>query len=507
MDKLKLYIPIDNNKIINSSIDNFVLNDLIDLMNNDIFITHLNNNLNFVKNISKNNLYNIFDNDIKNYKQIINKIGNNVNFIKLKKKILELTNNNYNNLETIAILLSLYATDNKLIQIGGSLHTLADIANSISTTSKMITDKRRIIVTGIATLDGEKVVIKMMLKNKNSKPYEIEAKIYENLSTKCEACYSKYVIEIKESSTIIYDRTTKTLKSSTTKTLLKNNSALLKNIKLYIESIGKHLLKQYTFFYMIIRDASGLEPPLKIYKELIRINKITAYKNILDILGKLNYHCGFYHGDLKNDNVFSNPDGTEIKFFDFDFGGIINQVPNNKLYQSRFNEKKRKFIKKYNYAKFKDVLNFSGFDNKEKFVKIIKQFKKKLWDYTTKINLTPSQIIEAKNMLFFYDVIRWYNVQTMNNRKTFQPDVKDFEITNQQIKFKLGDLIDLINKLFNDKPYKLKIIAMPGLKERISLCYGFKTKHNLRMNLYVFGGWLVAVLYHIMINNNDITIV
>ncbi len=99
------------------------------------------------------------------------------------------------------------------------------------------------------------------------------------------------------------------------------------------------------------------------------INK--AFLTIINNLGYLNYNYGFYHGDLHTGNVFVTKHGDDCKFFDFDFSGIIGRINNNTLI---------------------NMFNILDDKNSDPIV----------------TNYRHS-IINWKNYLYFFDVIRLYS--------------------------------------------------------------------------------------------------
>ncbi len=53
-------------------------------------------------------------------------------------------------------------------------------------------------------------------------------------------------------------------------------------------------------------------------------------QNVMDVTGYLNNKYGFYHGDLKQDNIMVRKDGqgVAVRCFDFDWSGVIQLIPN-----------------------------------------------------------------------------------------------------------------------------------------------------------------------------------
>ena len=54
-------------------------------------------------------------------------------------------------------------------------------------------------------------------------------------------------------------------------------------------------------------------------------------QNVMEVTGYLNNKYAFFHGDLKSDNIMVKKDGSNVRCFDFDWSGIIQDIPNQTL--------------------------------------------------------------------------------------------------------------------------------------------------------------------------------
>lgn len=103
---------------------------------------------------------------------------------------------------------------------------------------------------------------------------------------------------------------------------------------------GNRLHPNTVYYYFAMEWNPEFNSALNIWKPRYGRSKFSATKrnesirNIISTLGELNEDYGFYHGDLKDDNVFiSNDSNTEIhvKHMDFDFSGFVGDYDNSNL--------------------------------------------------------------------------------------------------------------------------------------------------------------------------------
>lgn len=102
------------------------------------------------------------------------------------------------------------------------------------------------------------------------------------------------------------------------------------------------------FFYMVLSFDPMYIPLcdlIDLYKTRLGRREIirSAIKGILKVIYKLNTKHGFYHGDLHTGNVLINKTTQDIKLYDFDFSGILNNVYNTSFvdYNEGSSEAKR----------------------------------------------------------------------------------------------------------------------------------------------------------------------
>ena len=98
------------------------------------------------------------------------------------------------------------------------------------------------------------------------------------------------------------------------------------------------LLTQWDEKYTTLREALAVGM-------LSTIKRNRYLTNVMRVTGYLNEKYGFFHGDLKDDNIMVSKDGFDVRCFDFDWSGIITIIPNNTVL-SYFN-RKRVFVRRY----------------------------------------------------------------------------------------------------------------------------------------------------------------
>ena len=87
----------------------------------------------------------------------------------------------------------------------------------------------------------------------------------------------------------------------------------------------RYLTSQPSFIYM----CTEYDPRFSIFRYVIDSRDtpkiFKGYYTIVEILGKLNYVCTFYHGDLHSSNIMINENCSRCKFFDFDCSGLYGE--------------------------------------------------------------------------------------------------------------------------------------------------------------------------------------
>lgn len=274
------------------------------------------------------------------------------------------------------------------------------------------TDHRRSVL-GMIFESGERCILKLS-KNPNYIPdYKMETEIYEHFRA-----HSR----IMPVDVIDYYGTT----PNGEKITVNNNIVTIKvningremNTRISVTENG-----QYFYFAMEYNPYySTLESALDNISN--RIVRDRAIQNVCSSLGRLNSEYGFYHGDMKVDNVMINTNNhREVKNMDFDFSGILGSsgVQNTKMVYSYFDKKQSKvtsYIKSY----YKSGTNS-----------------------------------EAKDFLYFFDIYRlwcslptsWYGGRS-GRYDTFH-NTNNILASNGNIQFQLGDFVNFFKTNGNQK--------------------------------------------------------
>lgn len=273
-------------------------------------------------------------------------------------------------------------------------------------------DHRRYVL-GMIFESGERCILKLS-KNPNYIPdYKMETKIYEHFRA-----HSR----IMPVDVIDYYGTT----PNGEKITVNNNILPIKvNIngremktRISINENGKYFYfaMEYNQYYNTLENALN-----NISSRIVRDR---AIQNVCSSLGRLNSEYGFYHGDMKVDNVMINTKNhREVKNMDFDFSGILGSsgVQNTKMVYSYFDKKQSKvtsYIKSY----YKSGKNS-----------------------------------EAKDFLYFFDIYRlwcslpssWYGGRS-GRYDTFH-NTNKISAGNGNIQFQLGDFVNFFKTNGNQK--------------------------------------------------------
>ena len=264
---------------------------------------------------------------------------------------------------------------------------------------KNINKKRSVL--GVIFSDGQRCMLKISRNSNFIGRYKIETKVYDKL---------KYMTKSGVLPIDIID-----YYGSSGEKLIpinKNPRYLLIDIKIgkksYKTNIRVSDFGKYFYFAM------EWDSDYKILQEAL--DGISAKKRnkaiecVCDSLGRLNYEYGFYHGDMKIDNVMINIEDFSVKNFDFDFSGLLSVVQNNTMVDAWFDTKREKV---------RNYINTSTRSGK---------------------------FSEAKNFLFFFDIYRlWCSLPTSfgrTGRYDTHSSTNKIEVSNGSIRFKFKDFVD-----------------------------------------------------------------
>ena len=191
-------------------------------------------------------------------------------------------------------------------------------------------DVRRYILTD----HHESYVLKISKLKEYSCAYEDESRIYETLGKKNDIIryYESGIVKVDGDNIQLIDS-----KTSETKLSFKNYLGL-KNIDgSYYNRLEN--TKGYVDLYEYVENLSYDDKHSDDNDfELI----LVAFNEIMKTIKKYNEKCGFFHGDLKGDNVKVKvtQGNVDVKLFDFDFSGIIDKnvlSRNITIYNLKFN--------------------------------------------------------------------------------------------------------------------------------------------------------------------------
>ena len=161
-----------------------------------------------------------------------------------------------------------------------------------------------------------------------------------------------------------------------------------------------------------------------------------AIQSVCDSLGRLNSNYGFFHGDMKPDNVMINMKDFDtvkktyaIKHVDFDFSGILGAVKNDRMASAYF------------------------IDSQEKVEEYIQS------------RTSPGRSSEAKDFLYFFDIYRlWCSIPTTWRNGRYDTSTSNtINASNGNIHFKFKDFVDFF---INDGNTKLEFLKQKDLKNR-----------------------------------------
>ena len=161
-----------------------------------------------------------------------------------------------------------------------------------------------------------------------------------------------------------------------------------------------------------------------------------AIQSVCDSLGRLNSNYGFFHGDMKPDNVMINMKDFDtvkkkyaIKHVDFDFSGILGAVKNDRMASAYF------------------------IDSQEKVEEYIQS------------RTSPGRSSEAKDFLYFFDIYRlWCSIPTTWRNGRYDTSTSNtINASNGNIHFKFKDFVDFF---INDGNTKLEFLNQKDLKNR-----------------------------------------
>tara|TARA_B110000881_G_C18600469_1_gene534744 strand:+ start:50 stop:1615 length:1566 start_codon:yes stop_codon:yes gene_type:complete len=141
-------------------------------------------------------------------------------------------------------------------------------------------------------------------------------------------------------------------------------------------------------------------------------NMYKHYANILSTIGYLNSKYGFFHGDLKTDNVLVSRDANYVKCFDFDFSGVCGKIKNHRVLSYNFSDRERVLITKF----------------------------------------IDTNRIDGKSFLFVLDIYRLF-VSIVLNCKRYDTLTKlnKMTATNGVISFSMKNIVHFFNSLIKDK--------------------------------------------------------
>ena len=195
---------------------------------------------------------------------------------------------------------------------------------------------------------------------------------------------------------------------------------------------GNRLHPNTVYYYFAMEWNPEFNSALNIWKPRYGRSKFSAPKrkesiqNIISTLGELNENYGFYHGDLKDDNVFISSDpNTEIyvKHMDFDFSGFVGDYGNSNL---------------------KVISSF---------------FPKNEYSSSGPVGDLRAGIIrgrqDVKNYLYLYDVYRlWCSIMwdiQQSGRYDTTHSINSIEGNNGSIQFSLKDFVDFFTSNGDNK--------------------------------------------------------
>tara|TARA_B110000914_G_C15490364_1_gene460276 strand:+ start:450 stop:1898 length:1449 start_codon:yes stop_codon:yes gene_type:complete len=180
-------------------------------------------------------------------------------------------------------------------------------------------------------------------------------------------------------------------------------------------------LKRNRIFYSLLTkwdiDFCTLERAMKDSRKNTPLRN-KQLKNIYKTVGYMNKEHGFFHGDLKDDNVLVHKkDGNTVLYFDFDFSGVSGKVKNKTILEywktsSTIWKKVNSFVEKR--SKDSDIF-FLIFDAFRLFVSHMFELSKK------------------------------HRYDTFSRKCSNNTCINEIVVENKYIRFILGDFVDFLN--------------------------------------------------------------
>ena len=201
-------------------------------------------------------------------------------------------------------------------------------------------DDRRKILKVVFTNDNLKCVIKYSNNIDYMDAYEIERNVYnyfKDKKSKRPTSVHKCVNDVAD----LLSDDGHTVRNSNKKIEVNIEDYSGKRRQIYIPVSKKdgrdfyYLITAFDDDFIVLEDINHLEIPKDAIqtklrdkgKSFIKLNETEMLEKALPViiksLGELNASEGFYHGDLKIDNVMINRYLTQCKHFDFDYSGIL----------------------------------------------------------------------------------------------------------------------------------------------------------------------------------------
>jgi hypothetical protein len=307
--------------------------------------------------------------------------------------------------DTVASIISNHAANKKKAKI-----EYEDEENGITFKTLSSDYRRKVILVDLE--DGKQCVLKIS-KNPNYIPlYLIETRVYDQLMAQAKSMGKK--LDVLE-----YYGKSEDKKKRAKRTYLQKGKNININFKIgkKMYDIEMPVWETGTYFYFAMEYTEKFKTlETALYsKNVSRIKRDRAIQGVCDSIGELNRDYGFFHGDLKIDNVFVDiTDYRSIKNMDFDFSGLIGAEDNVRM----------------------AATYFASEQNQQKVENYI----------LTKNYHAVKKVDQAKNFLYFFDIYRlWCSLPSSwdggitGKYDTFSTN--EIIATNGSIKFKLGDFV------------------------------------------------------------------